>query len=166
MSSKQKAKGKYFEDKIAEHIKHTLNLRENECTRSPNSGNGEFEFGDIFFTDPIRYPYVLECKFGYEWDLKSLFPKLNKQLSKFLKQNEDAVEKYKIKMKQTPRFSGVILAKPYFDPIVLTNFFECDMIETTRIVTEDIDGRRVIIYPLNKALEILLEMGDDPLYGK
>ena len=53
MPSKQKAKGKYFEDRIAEHIKTTLNLRENECTRSPNSGNGEFEFGDIFFT--IRY---------------------------------------------------------------------------------------------------------------
>ena len=78
MPSKQKAKGKYFEDRIAEHIKTTLNLRENECTRSPNSGNGEFEFGDIFFTDPLRYPYVLECKFGYDWDLKSLFPRLNK----------------------------------------------------------------------------------------
>lgn len=166
MSSKQKAKGKYFEDRIAEHIKTTLNLRENECTRSPNSGNGEFEFGDIFFTDPLRYPFVLECKFGYEWDLKSLFPRLNKQLSKFLQQNNEAVEKYKSKMHQTPRFSGVILSKPYADPIVLTDFFECDIINTTRIVTEDINGKRVFIYPLNKALEIILELEEDPEYGK
>lgn len=166
MTSKQKAKGKYFEDRIAEHIKNTLNLRENECTRSPNSGNGEFEFGDIFFTDPIRYPYVLECKFGYDWDLKSLFPKLNKQLSKFLKQNEDAVEKYKTKMHQTPRFSGVILSKPYADPIVLTNFYEYDKVQTTRIVTEDVDGKRVYVYPLNEALSIILDMEEDPEYGK
>lgn len=166
MPSKQKAKGKYFEDRIAEHIKNTLNLRENECTRSPNSGNGEFEFGDIFFTDPLRYPYVLECKFGYDWDLKSLFPRLNKQLSKFLQQNNEAVEKYKSKMHQTPRFSGVILSKPYADPIVLTDFFECDIINTTRIVTEDINGKRVFIYPLNKALEIILELEEDPEYGK
>ena len=166
MTSKQKAKGKYFEDRIAEHIKTTLNLRENECTRSPNSGNGEFEFGDIFFTDPLRYPYVLECKFGYDWDLKSLFPRLNKQLSKFLQQNNEAVEKYKSKMHQTPRFSGVILSKPYADPIVLTDFFECDIINTTRIVTEDINGKRVFIYPLNKALEIILELEEDPEYCK
>ena len=166
MPSKQKAKGKYFEDRIAEHIKTTLNLRENECTRSPNSGNGEFEFGDIFFTDPLRYPYVSECKFGYDWDLKSLFPRLNKQLSKFLQQNNEAVEKYKSKMHQTPRFSGVILSKPYADPIVLTDFFECDIINTTRIVTEDINGKRVFIYPLNKALEIILELEEDPEYGK
>ena len=166
MPSKQKAKGKYFEDRIAEHIKNTLNLRENECTRSPNSGNGEFEFGDIFFTDPLRYPYVLECKFGYDWDLKSLFPRLNKQLSKFLQQNNEAVEKYKSKMHQTPRFSGVILSKPYADPIVLTDFFECDIINTIRIVTEDINGKRVFIYPLNKALEIILELEEDPEYGK
>ena len=40
------------------------------------------------------------------------------------------------------------------------------MINTTRIVTEDIDGKRVIIYPLNEALKIILEMEEDPMYGK
>lgn len=166
MTSKQKAKGKYFEDKIATHLRNTLNLRENECVRSPNSGNGEFEFGDLFFTDPIKYPFIFECKFGYDWDLKSMFPKLNKQLSKFLKQNHEAVEKYKVKMKQEPRFSGVILSKPYSEILVLTNFYECDLIDCTRIVTEDIDGNRVYVYPLNKALEIILELQEDPLYGR
>ena len=166
MTTKQKAKGKYFESKIAEHIRNTLNLRENECVRSPNSGNGEFEFGDLFFTDPVKYPYVFECKFGYEWDLKALFPKLNKQLSKFLKQNQEAVDKYKKKMNMEPRFSGVILSKPYFDPILLTNFYECDLIETTRIVTEDEDGNRVFVYPLNEGLKILFELQEDPLYAR
>ena len=40
------------------------------------------------------------------------------------------------------------------------------MINTTRIVTEDVDGKRVIIYPLNEALKIILEMEEDPMYGK
>lgn len=166
MTTKQKAKGKYFESKVAENIRNRLSLRENECVRSPNSGNGEFEFGDIFFTDPIKYPFILECKFGYDWDLKSLFPKLNKQLSKFLKQNNEAVDKYKQKMQMQPRFAGVVLAKPYFDPLVLTNFFECDLIECERIVTEDIDGNRVYIYPLDEALNILFELMEDPSYGR
>lgn len=157
--SKQKEKGKYFEKQIANKFCKALNLDENECTRSPNSGNGEFEFGDIFFTNPKVNPFAIECKFGYKWDLKSLFPKLNTQITSFLYQAEEAREKMESKMKIKCKMCCLLLSKPYWPVYLLTYDYISDKISS--IITRDDHGVKVYIYLLDDILlgEVICENG-------
>lgn len=120
MANKQKERGKYFENKTALKIRENLNMMAHECTRAPNSGNGEFEFGDIFFTDPIKYSFILECKWGYDWDFCTLFPETNKLVLDFLEEVHIARNKYIDKFKRVPYTAGVIMAKPHWPCIYVS----------------------------------------------
>jgi Holliday junction resolvase len=117
MTNTQKERGKYFERKIVDSIRKTFELKKFECQRASSSGTGEFEFGDIFFNDPEKFPYIFECKFGYNWEFSTFFPSVSKQILNFLKEAFEAGEKYKIKIKQDPKLICVVLAKPHYKPL-------------------------------------------------
>ncbi len=119
MTNKQKERGKYFERKIVESIRKTFELKKFECQRASSSGTGEFEFGDIFFSDPEKHPYIFECKFGYNWEFSTFFPYVSKQILNFLKEAFAAGEKYKLKIKQDPKLICVVLAKPHYKPLAI-----------------------------------------------
>jgi len=123
MTNKQKERGKYFETKTANCIRNCFGLKEYECRRAPNSGNGEFEFGDIFFTDPVKYPLVIECKWGYDWDFTTLFPETNKLVLNFLEKVYIARNKYINKFATAPYATGVVMAKPHWPCIFVTTSF-------------------------------------------
>ena len=147
--SKQKEKGKYFERQIAKKIQTILCLKENECIRSPNSGNGEYEFGDIYFSNPHAYPFCIECKFGYDWDIRTIFPKLNKQLSNFLEQAEQAKDKMVSKLHIQCKLCCVILSKPYYPTYVITK----DYIESIpNISTRNQKDETVYLYDFNSLI--------------
>ncbi len=151
--SRQKDKGKYFERQIASKLRESLNLQENECTRAPNSGNGEFEFGDIFFTDPHKHPYIFECKFGYKWDFGSIFPQLNKQITSFVDQAFEARDKMLKKMGQAPKYCFLVLSKPYSPIYLLTRDQVYGIV--CYIKTVDINGNTVYVYSFGDVLNHL-----------
>lgn len=153
MPSKQKSKGKYFENRVANLVREALGLEINECTRAPNSGNGEFEFGDVFFSDPKANPYIFECKFGYKWDFRSIFPKLSSNLIAFLDEMDGARTKMEKKFGITPKFAGVILSKPYWPTYVLTKIQINDTISCVK--TYDDKGNVVYVYDMDQLLGVL-----------
>jgi hypothetical protein len=120
VTSKQKAKGKYFESKIASLICEGLNLDEYQCKRSPFSGNERLEFGDIYFSNPEKYGIIIECKFHNDWDMRSIWPTVGSKFLSFLDELYEAYNKYKHKFNREPIFAGVVFSKPYYDIYVLT----------------------------------------------
>ena len=122
MVSKQKAKGKYFESKIASMICKHLDLAAYECKRAPFSGNEQYEFGDIFFADPNKYGIIIECKFHNDWDMRSIWPTVGAKFISFLDELNAACDKYKLKFDKDPIFAGVVFSKPYYDIYVLSWF--------------------------------------------
>jgi len=120
VTSKQKAKGKYFESKIASLICEGLNLDEYQCKRSPFSGNERLEFGDIYFSNPEKYGIIIECKFHNDWDMRSIWPTVGSKFLSFLDELHEAYNKYKHKFNRDPIFAGVVFSKPYYDIYVLT----------------------------------------------
>lgn len=79
----RKAKGNAAEEFVAKQIRELYNLNDDEVYRSPNSGQSNRELGDIFIIKRLRetlFPFVLECKNHEAWDIRSLFPDLNKTI--------------------------------------------------------------------------------------
>lgn len=136
MSNKQKERGKYFERKVVDTIRKTFGLKKFECQRAAASGNMEFEFGDIYFNNPIKYPFIFECKFGYDWEFSSFFPELSKQILGFLKEAYAARDKFIKKLEVEPKYVSVVLAKPHYKPLCIT--------------TQALSMDRPIIMPVNR----------------
>jgi hypothetical protein len=113
MTNKNKEKGKYFENKIVQKIRKSFELKPHECRRADESGNGTFEYGDIYFTDFEKYPFVFECKFHESWTFQGLFPSLNKIFLDWYEELYDATIKYNNYYKHEPYFSGVVFSKSY-----------------------------------------------------
>ncbi len=149
--SKQKRKGKYYESKIASIIRDILSLEKYECKKSPSSGNGEFEFADIYFTDPKKYGIILECKFHNDWDLRSIWPTVNSKFLNFLEELEEAHLKYIKTFNKDPIFCGVVFSKPYYKNFVLTWF---DFPNIPKMICENkFKDRTLYIYEFEKIMD-------------
>ncbi len=158
MTNKQKERGKYFERKIVDTIREAFQLKKYECQRASSSGTGEFEFGDIFFNDPEKYPYVFECKFGYDWELNTFFPETNTIILKFLEEAFMAGLKYRNKINKDPQLICVVLAKPRYKPLCIVP--RCIAIDKPVIVpttTFKFNTREypIYIYTFNDVLELI-----------
>ena len=162
MSNANKQKGKYFENRVVKLLRESLELNDHECLRSPFSGNGEFEFGDIYFTNIKKYPIIIECKFGYDWTDSDFMPGLSKKLHNFVDQVSNSEKKYFQKMSSitdnSNLFTCVVLSKPYADPIVITKV-DIDK-DIFKIKTRYDDGF-IFIYMLDDVLEYLKETYSD-----
>jgi hypothetical protein len=137
-----KQKGKYFEDVVAKKVSAYLNLKKHQCYRSPFSGNGPFEYGDIKFSDPSIYDMVLECKFHNNWDIRALYPNLGATIQDFVSEVFVAAEKYEHDWDKKPRFWGVVLSKPYYPIYYITSIRSCEDIPV--IIT----GNKIDISPI------------------
>lgn len=112
--SKQKDKGKYFENITVKHIRNIFHYNEFQCMRAPFSGNGELEFGDIYFSNPTEYGMLIECKFHNDWNLKMVFPVVQKKILKIFKDElVPAVLKYNKKLNKYPDLFGLAITAPY-----------------------------------------------------
>lgn len=89
MKGTNKQRGKYFENKIVDAYRETLNVNKLECYRSGSSGaRTSLEItGDISFSDPIKYKIITECKYRLDASLDDLFPNLNSESEKWIDQN-------------------------------------------------------------------------------
>lgn len=89
MPNKNKARGKYFESKIVDAYRDTLNLNKLECYRSGSSGaRTSLEItGDVSFNDPSTYSIITECKYRLDLTLDDLFPVLHSEVDQFIEQN-------------------------------------------------------------------------------
>jgi len=161
--AKQKERGKYFERRVVDMIRKSLNLKKYECQRAATSGNMEFEFGDIYFNDPIKYPFIFECKFGYNWEFSSFFPTLSKQLLNFLKEAYIARDKYIEKLEVLPKHVSVVLAKPHYRPLCITTqclSMDRPIIMPTNLFKYGNNDYNIYVYLLENALiNIRNEMG-------
>lgn len=114
MANKNKRRGKYFEDVVANILCTKCNLTKSSCFRSPNSGNGAFEYGDIFFdTSCSIKECVFECKYHKSWNFTSFFPALSKGFLSWVDELLQAVEKYKHNNGTDPKHFGIVFSKPY-----------------------------------------------------
>lgn len=118
---KSKAKGKRFENEIAENIVTSFGINKNMCYRAPCSGNGKFEYGDIYFANPeFCGGVVLECKNVNSWDIRSIFPKLNALMCSWVDEHNQAIQKYVVDNKHNPRYTGIVFTKPYYPSYILS----------------------------------------------
>jgi hypothetical protein len=121
MSNSNKQKGKRFEEYIAEKLRKHFNVDKRYITRAKSSGVSEEEFGDIIISPVLfdKFPYIIECKFGYDVKLEYYIGKkaTNKSnpLNRFIYQISQEYnsyllykEKYNIKTEPIPIlvFSG------------------------------------------------------------
>ena len=137
--SKQKDKGKYFENLTVKHIRNIFNYNEFQCMRAPFSGNGELEFGDIYFSNPVEYGMLIECKFHNDWNLKMVFPVVQKKILKIFKDEiEPAVLKYNKKLNKDPDLFGLAITAPY-DNIYFVTPYKTNIISSikTKLNKED-----------------------------
>jgi hypothetical protein len=69
--NRNKQKGKYFENTIAQLIRDELGLDKRYVSRAKSSGISEEEFGDIIISPALfdKLPFIIECKFGYNFTL-------------------------------------------------------------------------------------------------
>jgi hypothetical protein len=121
MANKNKNKGKYFENKIAKLIREAYGLKNHECRRADESGNGKFEYGDIFFTDYEKYPQVYEIKFHEEWTFQGLFPRLNKLFLNWYEELYAAIQKYTFYYMTPPEVNGLIFSKAYHEIYMISD---------------------------------------------
>jgi len=117
--TKSKDRGTYYEQKIAKHIRDRFSFDKWVCRRASSSGTEELEFGDIVFNDPTKFPAVIECKFGYGWNFKALWPDLNKIFIDFLDEAMIAGDKYRRTIGKEP-VVFVVFSRPYWPQLVLT----------------------------------------------
>lgn len=158
MTNIQKERGKYFERRIVDSIRKTFELKKFECQRASSSGTGEFEFGDIFFNDPEKYPFIIECKFGYNWEFSTFFPETNKIVLKFLEEAFEAGLKYKAKINKDPELICVVLAKPHHKPLcIVTRILAIDkpIIVPTNTFKFKKQEYPIYIYTLNDVLALM-----------
>lgn len=153
--SKQKNKGNYYENKIANITKSILGLEPYECKRASSSGNEAFEFADIYFTNPKKYSIILECKFHNDWDFRSLWPSVNAKFLKFLEEIEEANLKYQKTFNKDPIFCGVVFSKPYYKNFVLT-WYEFNI---PRMICENkFKNRELYVYEFEKSIYFVKDM--------
>lgn len=95
MPNRNKQRGKYFENKVAETMRSVLNLDKHQCYRSSFSGaRTTVEFGDITFSEPEKYPIIVECKYYQEMRLDDFFPKCNSYIEKWVEQVIQEKQRY------------------------------------------------------------------------
>ena len=119
--NRNKQKGKRFEEYIAEKLRKTFLVDKRYITRAKSSGISQEEFGDIVLAPSIieKFPFIIECKFGYDIKLEYYIGKQSNNksnpLRKFLVQvlkeyNSYTIyaKKYNINNKLIPilKFSG------------------------------------------------------------
>ena len=101
--NKNKQHGKYFENKIAEQFRTALNLSKHECYRSSFSGaRSTVEFGDITFSDPVKYPFIIECKYYQSMKLDDFFPECKSYIKEWIKQLLQEKSRYIESFKKHP----------------------------------------------------------------
>ena len=113
----RKAKGNAAEEFVAKQIRELYNLNDDEVYRSPNSGQSNRELGDIFIIKRLReslFPFVLECKNHESWDIRSIFPNLNKTILGWYNKTKEECE-------GTVFEPVVIITKAYYPYYVVIN---------------------------------------------
>jgi len=119
--SKQKQKGNYFEEKVCQVFREQFEeLTHRNCYRSPNSGLGNLEFGDIYFHDYEKYSFVLECKFHNDLSVRSFFPTISKKLISVYGEIIPVKERFIKEYKKVPCLSGVVFSRPYDKKYIMT----------------------------------------------
>jgi hypothetical protein len=155
MTNKRKKKGSYYETKIAKIIKESMQLENYECKRASASGNEEFEFADIYFTNPKKYGIVLECKFHNDWDFRSVWPEVNAKFIGFLEEVDEAYHKYIRVFNRDPIFCGVVFSKPYYKNFVLT-WYNYDIPKI--ICANKYNSKQLYVYEFISVISVLKEI--------
>ena len=111
--NRNKARGKYFENKIVKLYQDWLNLNQYECYRAGSSGaRTTIEFnGDISFADPLKYSIVTECKYYSNVILDHFFPVCNSYIDEWLKQLNEEKDRYIAQFNKVP-LAVLIVGKP------------------------------------------------------
>ncbi len=110
---KNKDRGKYFEDVIAEKIRLHLKLIKKDVHRNFESGIASIEYGDI----AVPFDCVIECKYHKSWTENTLM-KYNKQLIDWWNQLEEAHNKW-LKDVGKPALKALIFSKPHANIYVM-----------------------------------------------
>lgn len=135
-------KGKYFERAVAKEIATQFGFKYNQnIIRTPNSGGLKYAKGDIQVLNAY-FPFHVECKFGYDFDLNDLI-KENAKINNFIKQaDEDNIDKIPIVIVSKPYYNRyVVVKKEYLNhdnmkilsklnkPFLFTNNYFCFLLE-------------------------------------
>lgn len=95
MANKNKQRGKYFENKVAEQLRTIFNLNKHQCYRSSFSGaRTTVEFGDITFSEYEKYPLIVECKYYQDMKLDDFFPDCNSYIEQWIEQVRQEKDRY------------------------------------------------------------------------
>ena len=154
----KKMKGQYLENKVADTFKQIHNLNKDDVHRAQNSGNFVSEYGDVFFRD---YNIIVECKNQQVVTFKSLFPKLSKEIEKFIQQLNDEERKFLENQGELAlrylMFLVVSDSSKRFGPFVIAdkNNVPFDSELVPHILTKDSNNHVYYIFPLEIYVEHL-----------
>ena len=157
--NKNKQHGKYFENKVAEQLRIALNLSKHECYRASFSGaRSTVEIGDITFSDPVKYPFIVECKYYQSMKLDDFYPECRSYIKEWINQLHQEKDRY---IKQfnnipialivagRPRLSNsYVLVDNYIDNLLLHHF-------NSYIITRVSETTSIMIVDMNRLLEVL-----------
>ena len=167
MPNPNKARGKYFENKIVEAYRDTLNLSKLECYRSGSSGaRTSLEItGDVSFNNPFKYQIITECKYRLSLDLDDLYPITSSEVDEFIEQNQKQEMLYiknipSEQVSKTNIISTIIMGRPhqkiekYYT--LVTMMGPMDFSDSCKIYTySSYLNEKIIIVPFSSYLEQL-----------
>lgn len=110
---KNKERGKYFEDVVAEKIRLNFKLTKKDVHRNFESGMASIEYGDI----AVPFDCVVECKYHKSWTENTLM-KYNKQLLDWWTQLEDAHSKW-LRDSGRTALKALVFSKPHANIYVM-----------------------------------------------
>lgn len=119
--NRNKARGKYFENKIVKLYQDWFKLNQYECYRAGSSGaRTTIEFnGDISFADPLKYSIVTECKYYSNVLLDHFFPVCNNYIDEWLLQLNDERDRYVDQFNKIP-LTLLVVGRPRNKNIYVT----------------------------------------------
>lgn len=115
VGNKNKRRGKYYEDIVADLFRKYSGLLKEDCCRSRLSGVGTIEYGDIYFKDFEYYGgFILECKYNKNNILDGIFPEFNKLYLSYFKEVYRYYNNYIERYNHPPKYWGIVHSKPYY----------------------------------------------------
>jgi len=149
MPKHNKKRGKYFESKIADIIRREFEAHKDHVHRNADSGNADFEYGDIFVKDR---EWIIECKYWSNINYSRLLTDWENLTKDFFAQVDKDADTFRKKHNKEPLVT-VVIASPYVEPIAtmrLQNFYNNDMFKTDKKVWELFK-----VFAINKELLIV-----------
>jgi len=155
MPAKNKSRGKYFEDKIANEIRQALNLTKKEVHRNISSGVALFESGDIW----TPWPCIIECKYYKTFEVRHII----EEKDYIVRWLDEQVNKERLRFIQVYNkdpLCMLVIGRPYHPSYAVCkkdNIRNNDFLQVEENILPKIETKNLISHPLDVLMNYIKE---------